>query len=69
MNTESKWGQTMLKKYKTEEGIREEMKRRQLNSRQNYSGNGGFRSMDATRHKEISSKGGKASVERRRKSA
>lgn len=57
----------MLEKFGSEEAVIEEMRRRQAKSRENYNGNGGFRSMDADRLKEVSSLAGKASAIKRRK--
>ena len=57
MNTNTDWYRRMLKEFGTEEAVAEEMRKRQKKSRENYSGNGGFRSMDKDKLKEISKKG------------
>lgn len=54
---DSAWKDRMIAKYGSEEAVMEEMAKRQKKSRENYSGNGGFRSMDKDRLKEISKKG------------
>lgn len=52
----------MVTKFGSEEAVKEEMQRRQKVSRENYSGDGGFRRLketDPERLKEIQSKGGR----------
>ena len=53
----------MLERYGSEEGLSQEMARRQVLSREKYSGDGGLRSMSPEKRAEISRKG----VEARRK--
>lgn len=53
----------MLKKHGSEEAVREAMRSRQKKSRENYSGDGGFRYLkknDPAQLKKISSEGGKS---------
>lgn len=53
-----KWWEDMMQRYDTDkEGVRKIMRARQKKSRENYSGNGGFRSMSAEKRKRISDMG------------
>lgn len=62
MRTDTKWYKTMLKKYGSEEAVKQEMARRQAKSRETYGGGGGFAHLkmtDPEKFKEITAKGGK----------
>ncbi len=54
----------MLAKHGSDKAISDAMRERQIKSRENYSGTGGFASLkqaDPELHKELSSKGGRIS--------
>lgn len=60
MNLDSPKVQAMIKKFGSEEAYSAFMREQQRKSRENYSGNGGFRGMTQEKRSRISSLGGKA---------
>jgi general stress protein YciG len=52
-----KWMETMIKKFGSEEAVKQEMRRRQEASRKTYKGTGGFASLTKEERQEISKKG------------
>jgi hypothetical protein len=53
----------MIEKYGSEQAVKDEMRRRQLKSRENYKGTGGFAHMskqDPDKFKQVSSRGGRS---------
>lgn len=53
----TKWYNSMLKKYKTDEAIREVMRQNASKSKRNKGGTGGFAKLTAEERKEVSLKG------------
>ena len=56
-NQRSLWWEKMLIKYGSEEAVREEMRQRQIKSREKYKGTGGFRALPKEKVIEISKLG------------
>lgn len=58
MERRDKWMESMKTRYNTdEEGVREIMRQRQVNSRKKYKGTGGLKAMTPERRLEISKAG------------